>query len=247
MKIKCVLKSFLFLIIVIFTGCSNSSDATEREIGSEILQDEDSMEEITEHEKNIRKFIRAVEENDADALFDLIEIRHDEDVYWTVKEAGDLIEYLSQSESRMSDELRNLGLSHASLTRDPYKPTEMPDEFLIGSSVGLIFLYSDGKIGVRVFEHHLNKDTRYLGSPQKVILTYSDAIQITLESEEGFLKSEIGYFGPGNYEVHGESFYKDGDVKENTGEMEIRGTDGSSEDIFNFKKDLTIDFREKDD
>lgn len=242
MKIKCVLKSFLFLIIVIFTGCSNSSDATEREIGSEILQDEDSMEEITEHEKNIRKFITAVEENDADALFDLIEIRHDEDVYWTVKEAGDLIEYLSQSEAAMRDQLRSLGLSNESLT-DPYNPSEMPDEFNVLGPVGFVILYPDGKMGVRVYEHEFNTRTGEIGYPEKVILTYNDEKEITLEQEGDSLDNKIGYFGPGKYEVHGEGFYKEGEVRENVAEMEIWGTDVAAVDNVDFKKTLTINLK----
>src|SRR5690625_1434568 len=245
MKTKSVLKWFLLLLLitVVFTGCSNSSDTTESEISSKILQDDDSMKEITEHEKNVLKFIVAVEENDAEALFDLIEIRHDEDVYWTVKEAGDLIEYLSQSESTMRDELGNLGISHESLVKDPYNPTELPDEYITGNQNGFVFLYEDGELGVKVFEHFLDKDSRQLGSPEKVILTYSDEKQITLEVEENDLNDKIGYFGPGNYEVHGKGFFNDGEVKENTSEMEIRGTDSSSVDNIDFQKNLTINLK----
>jgi len=107
---------------IIFTRCSNSTNRKT---------DDDSAEDHFEKDKNVLKFIETVKENDAEALFDLIEIRHEEDVYWTVKEAGDLIEYLSQSESTMRDELRNLGISHDSLLEDPYNSSEMPDEYII--------------------------------------------------------------------------------------------------------------------
>lgn len=157
----------LLLSVIIFTGCMSP-------------------------EKAIEKFENSIEEENAEALYKLVNL--EEDVYWSKKEAEDVINYFVENKSVYTEQL---SLLHDQ--KDAFKEKKE-----LTNTTGILYFNDKKELFVRTYEVSLNKDS---------FVDFEELVVSVLEDEE--IKQEdgsgeniaLGLFGPGYYRVEGQADY----------------------------------------
>src|SRR5699024_10614489 len=177
------------------------------------------------YEETIRNFEHAIQNDDAQALYDLVDLNYESDVYWTVKEAKDLIDFFMSDPFALEQQVRylensiaqidllmELGIYSPDVTtrRIPFAPA---DE-------GFVFLLPNGKLAVKVFKHTLIVNENTLGDFEKIIVDYDDTDR-QFKYDESSIKSrvyknynnekviDIMNVGPGNYTIKSIRIYQE--------------------------------------
>lgn len=228
---------FLLVLSSLFI-CTSCSIDQERFPGSE--EDEVEPPHIAEarskYEQTIKDFQTAVKNDDPQALYDLVDLNYEGEVYWTDKEAQDLIDlflgesFLLERQVRLLEEdlesrlwLKSLGVDHSDseIKRIPYA----------SAKEGFVFLQSNGKLAIKTVKHLLNVNENSLGDFDKIILHYETTdrkfeweqatiAQEKFTHENNDVYVDVIHFGPGNYDLKGTRIYQ-GEEEEMTSTIEL--------------------------
>lgn len=163
-----ILFSFLIFSVIFITGCSMSP------------------------EKAVKKFEQAVEENDPEALHELI--NKEEDLHWEIKEAEDVIAYFISNEAEFDKQLQLLEDQKAALKGNDTLQNEQ----------GMFYFDEEKLLQVRAYE--ISLDQASVVPFEQLTITMNDADKITIaDAAEGDMT--IGTFGPGIYEMTADADY----------------------------------------
>ncbi|MBO1909931.1 hypothetical protein J4G37_34750, partial [Microvirga sp. 3-52] len=158
----------LLLSAFIITGCTNSPA------------------------KTLVKFEDIVAEKDVEELFKLVSI--EEGVYWSEKEAEDVIDYFSENTSAYEEQL---SLLHGQ--KDALKEKKNPV-----NETGLFYFNDEKKLAVRTYEVSLDKGSFVKFKELLVSIREDEAIRKEDGSDENIV---VGLFGPGQYNLKGHADY----------------------------------------
>jgi len=144
-------------------------------------------------EKAIEKFEQSIEEKNAEALFKLVNI--ESDVYWTEKEAEDMMNYFVENQSAYTAQL---DLLHAQ--KEAFKEKKDLD-----NTKGILYFDDKKKLFIRTYEVSLSEES-YVDFHTLTISVIDDK-ELTEDkrSNENVL---LGLFGPGNYHVQAVADYR---------------------------------------
>lgn len=143
-------------------------------------------------EKAIEKFTEAVEEKDAEALYQLVYL--EDDVYWSEKEADEMIQYFHDNEKMYASQLDLLNAQKEALK----------EKKALENELGPFYFKDDKKLTARAYELVLDKES--FVDFEKLTLSVVEDADVIVEggSEEDIV---IGLFGPGNYKVKAHADY----------------------------------------
>ncbi|MBM7677417.1 TcaA second domain-containing protein [Gracilibacillus alcaliphilus] len=110
-------------------------------------------------EKTIEKFSGTVENRDPDSLFELVVV--DEDTYWTVQQANDVIGYFHDDREAYQEQLTLLHQQAQALDNDT----------MLSNEEGLLYFNEDGDLKVRKYEITASSDSA-AAAPDHISVTY---------------------------------------------------------------------------
>lgn len=190
----------LILLITIFVGCSNSNEG----------------------ESTLGKFKQAVEENDAEALYELVEIK--DGTYWSAKEAQDVIDNYERIENNYSIQIE--------LFEEQLEAIDKGEP--VNNEKNKFYFDDDGKLHLRGYEFYLDGDQ--VDDAEEIVFTVNDAEEIVVESpfDDEII---IGVFGPGDYDIKAIARYGE-DTVDAYATIEM-----SSVDYQKFKKEAILNLK----
>lgn len=216
----------LFIKVIILTSCSTAgdNDSIEKEGIFELMNDT-SSEDHSIYQQTIKDFKTAVESNDPQALYDLIDLNYEGEVYWTVVEAQELIDFFMENQYLFDIQVLSLEESidriETFMEAGRYDTEETRKRIPFApSDNGLIFLQPNGKLSVKIFKHTLIASENSLGDFDEVILKYQDTEKEFRFNHTYFKNNkyknhnneeviDIMHVGPGNYTIESVGIYGD--------------------------------------
>lgn len=174
----------------------------------------------SDYHQTINEFRRVVENNDAEHLYELVDLNYEGEVYWTKKEAQDLIDYFKESPMLFNRQIDLLeesvpyieSLDELNVDVYPNKEKRIPYAALFD---GFVFLQPDGQLSVNVMKHTIKSNIVSDEDFDKLILTYKDTDrefvfrpstlkENTYKNHNNEEVIEVMYVGPGNYTIDAE-------------------------------------------
>lgn len=209
MQRKFYIRIYIFMLIVFMVGCSDVDDS---------IESEESEIDTSVYEQTIYNFKSAIVNNDAQALYDLVDLNYEEEVYWTLSEAQDMVDFYSENYLVYKEELNRLEESIQTLkylgetesfgTNEEVKriPLAPPEE-------GLVFLDPNGQLTIKLFRHalYVSGDSlddyeeitlNYEGTGETFIFDQADIENNRYKNEKNAEVVDMMYFGPGNYNIN---------------------------------------------
>lgn len=144
-------------------------------------------------------FKEAVEAEDSDRLFDMVEL--EDDIEWSKEDAESMITYFKQNEDDWSDQMEVLNRQAAAYqSKGDTSVSAGANELANG---GFYMKKEDGLFGaayaIKAAGFHLD-----LQAPEDAEITFKDA-EIDMSNKE---TKRLGTFGPGVYTIHGSKQYE---------------------------------------
>ncbi len=206
---------FSILLVSVFILLLTYTNNQENLAAKEIVLNEPSNDSV--YRQTINEFRRAVENNDAEHLYELVDLNYEDEVYWTEKEAQDLIDYFKESSMLLNQQIRLLedSVSYIELLEErnvevyPDKEKRIPYAAMFD---GFVFLQQDGQLSVNVIKHTIRKNIVSDDDFDELILTYKDTdkefvFQRSTLEENAYKNHnneevvEVMYVGLGNYVI----------------------------------------------
>lgn len=159
-------------------------------------------------EKTVEEFKEFVEEGDSNGLFEMVDL--DDDMYWTEKQAGLVIEILHDDSEFYQEQLQTM----------QQQANALENKGSLSNDEGLFYFNEDKELKVR--KSNVKIDPESVADVKQIKVAVEDHDEIVIEDITKDDAMELGSFGPGQYSFAATAEYPYANVN-NEDEFSVSG------------------------